>query len=163
MHPYIPYRTYTFHTPLSDADIRKAVETHAHIGTWDGMFIKSKPYNAEIATGHISVRACGTHKKYGYSPAMVVLFTPQQTGSQRAEVTLKPHGLLVALGVPFVGISLYLLAANIVGFFGNWDVAPIIVSLGSTAMLAGCFALPYHFSAQKTVHFWSQELRLAPV
>ena len=159
MYPYVPYRNYVFHTSLSDAQIRKAVEPHAHLSALDGMFIKSKPYHGEVSPGYMSLRACSRFKKYGYGPAMVAYFMPHTNG-QQVSLSLRPHGLLVALAVVFVGFSLVALLGSIARFFGSWDASPVIAWAINTAVLTGIFVIPYHLAAEKIVRFWMRELKL---
>jgi hypothetical protein len=159
VYPYIPYRNYAFRTPLSDVEIRKAVEPHAHLGSLDGMFIKSKPYHGEVTPGYLHLRACSHFKKYGYGPALVVYFAPRD-GGQQATLSVRPHGLLLALAALFVGFSVIALLGSLGAFFGSWDFSPVVAWSINTAALTVLFALPYHLAAEKIVRFWIRELWL---
>ena len=155
----IPYRISHFHTTLPEQEIRAAIEKNAHLGQWDGMLIKSKPYYGEISTGYFMLRASGRFKKHSHSPSLIAWFNPVERG-QRVELSLKPHPLLLALAILFVGASAFFLLLNIFSFFGTWNIAPVFMSSFIVAIMVALFVLPYHTTAEKTVRFWIRELKL---
>ena len=154
----IPYRISHFHTTLPEQEIRAAIEKNAHLGQWEGMLIKSKPYYGEISTGYFMLRASGRFKKYSHSPSLIAWFNPVERG-QRVELSLKPHQLL-ALAILFVGASAFFLLLNIFSFFGTWNIAPVFMSSFIVAIMVALFVLPYYTTAEKTLRFWIRELKL---
>lgn len=155
----IPYRSSVFHTPLSEADIQAAVRKHAHLGQWDGMFFKSKPYFGEVSAGHFEIRPCGRLKKYGYGPALSVLIAPQSAGAV-LKVTVKPHMLLLGLAILLLAPCAIFLLLHVLAFFRTWDITPVVNFASGTATIAACFVLPYQISASRSLQFWQQELLL---
>ena len=155
----IPYREHSFHTTLSENDVRAAVEKHAHLGQWDGMLFKSKPYYGELSKGHFALRASGRFKKHSHAPTLLAWLEPDGHGLH-VTLSLRPHPLLVALAILFVGSSAFFLMVNVWAFFGTWDISPAVMSSFILVLLAGVFALPYQLSAEKTLRFWIQELKL---
>lgn len=155
----IPYRISHYHTTLPEQEIRAAVEKNAHLGQWEGMLIKSKPYYGELSAGYFTLRASGRFKKHSHSPSLIAWFSTAER-DQRVELSLRPHPLLLALGVLFVGASAFFLLLNIFRFFGNWDIAPIFMSSFIVAIMVALFVMPYHTAAEKTLRFWIRELKL---
>jgi hypothetical protein len=158
----IPYRAHTFQTALSGGEIEAAVRRHTHLGQWDGLLVKSKPYFGELAPGYFCVRETGFQKRYSNKPTLAVRFQPHASG-QQVVLKMHPHVAVAGLAVLFVGSCAYFLLLNIVRFFGAWDPAPVVTSLCVLAFMAGCFVLPYHFAAARTMRFWKRELMLRAV
>ncbi len=159
MTPVIPYRAYLFHTTLSESAIEAVVRKHTHLGQWDGMLISSKPYYGEMRAGYFEVTACGAHKKNSLKPSLSV-FSEPNGARRRVAVTAKPHALLAGLALVFVGACLFYVLLNVLHFFSTGEAAPVVVSIVNLAIVGGCFALPFHFAAGKTLAFWKKELGL---
>jgi hypothetical protein len=157
----IPYRTYTFQTPLSESEIQAVVRKHAHLGQWDGLLIKSKPYYGQLSAGYFEIRETGAHKRHSHKPALSVFIQPQGA-FQRVVLTVKPHGLVLSLAILFVGSCLFFLLLNLWHFLRTWDPAPVVNYIFIVAIVGGIFVLPFHFAAERILHFWKRELRLQP-
>jgi hypothetical protein len=159
MKPVIPYRPYTFQTPLSDGEINALVQKHAHLGAWDGMLIKSKPYYGELTSGHFEIRETGAHKRHSHKPALSAYIRLQDAG-QQVVLTVKPHGLVLGLATLIVGSCWFFLLLNLWHFFRTWDPAPVVTYIFIVAIVTGIFVLPFQFAAERILHFWKRELRL---
>ena len=157
--PVIPYRAYRFRTALPESAIQVVVQKHAHLGQWDGMLISDKPYYGEMHAGYFEVRACGPHKKNSLKPTLYVALE-LRGAVQHVVVTVKPHPLLAGLALVFVGACAFYLLLNILHFVGTRDAAPVVTWVINLAVVAGCFALPFHFAVEKTMAFWNKELAL---
>ena len=157
----IPYRPCTYQTILSEAQIQAAVREHAHIGQWDGMIFKTKPYFGEWSAGFFEIRACGANKKYGYAPSLSAYIERQSTGSQLV-LRVKPHPLLLSLALLMLGVCGFFLMQNLVIFFATGNPAPVLMYVFILALVVGGFGLPYHFATASALAFWTKALQLHP-
>jgi len=155
----IPYRLRVFETDLPQADIEARVRQYAHLGQWEGMFIKSKPYFGDLHQYGFEVRQTGHLKKYSMSPILVAQVHPQASGSE-VSLSLKPHVVVAGLAVLFVGSCVYFFLVNVLWFFRTWDIRPAVTLLVCTAIMAAIFTLPFQVKAKRTLQFWINELRL---
>lgn len=155
----IPYRTHSYHSPLSEAEITATIRKHAHIGEWDGLLFANKPYFGILAPGYFEIRESGSRKRYSMKP---ILYAYLQLGGSGHEVTLalKPHGFVLGLAVLLVGSCVMFLLQHLLNFFRTFDAAPVIQFVFTTAIMAGIFILPFHLMAERTLQFWKRELQL---
>ncbi len=155
----IPYRTHHYHTPLSEEDVRAAVQRHTHLGGWDKLVLKNKPYFGELAPGFFCVRESGRRKLYSNRPTLTARLAPHETGTCMV-IKMHPHVMVAGLAALLMGACAYFVLASIVKFFGAWDARPVATWLMNFSIISACIVLPYHFSAVRTLRFWKNELRL---
>ena len=159
MTPIIPYRLSKFHTTLSESEIQTTVRKYAHIGQWEGLLISSKPYFGEISRGYFEVRECGRLKRYSMKPMLYAYLHPQDKGHE-VMLAIKPRGAILALAALLIGSCVYFLLLHLLNFFRTFDAGPVMLFVFIVALVSGCFVLPFHLAAERTLQFWKQELLL---
>ena len=148
MTPIVPYRPCKFHTMLSESEIQTVVRKYAHIGQWEGLLIRSKPYFGEISHGYFEVRECGRFKRYSMKPILYAYLRPRDKG-HKVMLAIKPHGVILALAALFIGSCVYFLLLHLLNFFSTFNAGPVILFVFIVALMAGFFVLPFHLAAER--------------